>query len=138
MFRRSMVSAFALIGVAHAQEAPRAATPVSAAPAADRVFYDAAFFARFAPQNALDMVKQTPGFSLDAGQSQTRRGFSGAVGNVLIDGARPIAKSQTLSTILSSIPASQVVRTTPRGGTRISLTCGRFPCMISLSTAAAR
>lgn len=109
MLGRMMVSALALTGVAYAQEAPTneaAATP--AASSADRVSYDAAFFAQYTPQNALDMVRQTPGFSLDGGDD--RRGFSGAVGNLLIDGLRPSTKSQSLEGILSRIPASQVVR----------------------------
>lgn len=116
MFRRMMASALALTGVAYAQE-----TPAPAAPSADctprpecatsdsgRVSYDAAFFSQFNPQNALDMVRQTPGFSLNGGDD--RRGFSGAVGNLLIDGVRPTSKSQSLENILSRIPASQVVR----------------------------
>src|SRR5262249_44072788 len=57
---------------------------------------------------AMDMVNQTPGFSFDGGDG--RRGFSGAVGNVLIDGIRPTAKSQPLDSIISHIPAAQVVR----------------------------
>jgi hypothetical protein len=39
-----------------------------------------------------------------------RRGFSGAVGNLLIDGVRPSTKSQGVEGILSRIPANQVVR----------------------------
>jgi len=70
--------------------------------------YEAAFFAQYNPQTASDMVNQVPGFTLNGGDG--RRGFSGAVGNLLIDGVRPTAKSQSLSGILSRIPASQVVR----------------------------
>jgi len=76
-----------------------------------RVSYDAAFFAPFAPLNALDMVKQTPGFVLETVDAdEQRRGFSGALGNVLVDGQRLSAKSQTLSDVLSRIPANEVVR----------------------------
>jgi hypothetical protein len=123
MLGKMMVSALALTGVAYAQEtnpapaearaapscepAPTCATP-SPVSSADRVAYDAAFFAQFNPQNALDMVRQTPGFTLDGGED--RRGFSGAVGNLLIDGTRPTAKSQSLDSILSRIPANQVLR----------------------------
>jgi hypothetical protein len=109
-----MVSALALTGVAYAQEAPPAAAPatservVPTSTSADRVIYEAAQFAQFNPQTALDMVSQIPGFSLDGGEE--RRGFSGAVGNVLIDGVRPSTKSQGVGGILSRIPASQVVR----------------------------
>ncbi|MBL8530485.1 MAG: TonB-dependent receptor [Hyphomonadaceae bacterium] len=108
-------------GAAYAQTSPNAALPgeadctptpqcAAALPptSSDRVAYDAGFFSRFNPQTALDMVRQTPGFSLDGGDD--RRGFSGAVGNLLIDGLRPTAKNQSLDTILSQIPASQVVR----------------------------
>jgi hypothetical protein len=118
----SMASAFALTGVAYAQNAPTNETTTTPATsnadessaaaadrnAADRVSYDAAFFAQFHPQNALDMVNQTPSFSLNGGDD--RRGFSGAVGNLLIDGRRPVAKSQSVSSILQQIPASQVLR----------------------------
>src|SRR4029079_620122 len=82
--------------------APRAAAANS------RLSYDAAYYAQFSPRTALDMVNQTPGFALVEGAE--RRGFSGAVGNVQIDGQRPIAKSQTLADILQRIPAAQVLR----------------------------
>ncbi|HCK82973.1 MAG TPA: hypothetical protein DHW63_00120 [Hyphomonadaceae bacterium] len=116
MLRRMMASALALTGIAYAQEAPAPTAPgadctpmpTCAASVSGRVSYDTAFFAQFNPQNALDMVRQTPGFSLDGGDD--RRGFSGAVGNLLIDGVRPTSKSQSLENILSRIPASQVVR----------------------------
>src|SRR5262245_20725301 len=65
----------------------------------DRVVYAAAFYAQFAPRTALDMVRQTPGFVLQTGDGE-RRGFSGAVGNVLIDGERLSAKSQSLEGVL--------------------------------------
>lgn len=114
MLCRMMVSALALTGVAYAQEAPAtapAATDARVTPTAttgDRTSYDAAQFAQYNPQTALDMVRQLPGFSLDGGAD--RRGFSGAVGNLLIDGVRPSTKSQGVEGILSRIPANQVVR----------------------------
>src|SRR5262245_58408700 len=109
----SIASAFALTGVAYAQNARTNETsatpePTAAANNEDRVAYDAAFYAQFHPQNALDMVNQTPNFALNGGDD--RRGFSGAVGNLLIDGRRPVAKSQSVQSILQQIPASQVVR----------------------------
>jgi hypothetical protein len=121
MIGRMMVSALALTGVAYAQTPPNEETVISpeCAPqpqcstvtpqsSADRIVYEAAYFAQYNPQNANDMVRQTPGFTLDGGDD--RRGFSGAVGNLLIDGLRPSTKSQSLSAILSRIPANQVVR----------------------------
>ena len=74
----------------------------------DRPHYDAQWYATFAPRTALDMVRQTPGFTLAEGEAD-RRGLSGAVGNVLIDGRRPSAKEQTIEEILQRIPAAQVL-----------------------------
>jgi outer membrane receptor protein involved in Fe transport len=71
--------------------------------------YEASFFKPFAPRTALDIARQVPGFSLDFGNSDVR-GFSGAVGNIVIDGARPSTKSESLDTLLSRIPASRVIR----------------------------
>ncbi|MEQ1708122.1 MAG: outer membrane beta-barrel protein [Terricaulis sp.] len=131
MIGRMMVSALALTGIAYAQEAPSApacdpdptcaATPLPTSPSSTmsgRIAYDAAFFAQYNPQNALDMVRQTPGFTLDGGDG--RRGFSGAVGNLLIDGVRPTAKSQSLDSILSRIPARQVLRVEVLSGAETS------------------
>jgi len=80
-----------------------------ALPAANRVNYDAAFYSAFSPRTALDMIRQTPGFVFDEGDEELR-GFTGAVGNVLIDGERLSAKSQLLSDVLARVPASEVVR----------------------------
>ena len=78
------------------------------ATAGDVVTYEPDYFAVFSPRTALDMVERVPGFALDEGQE--RRGFAGAAGNVLIDGAAPAAKSEDLSDILERIPAGDVVR----------------------------
>ncbi len=84
-----------------------AATPAFAQEVqADRVTYPATFYEPFAPQTALDMVRRTPGFALDQGDSV--RGFGGAAGNVLIDGARPSVKAGGLIDYLERIPADQV------------------------------
>jgi hypothetical protein len=78
--------------------------------------YDAAFFAQFAPRTALDIVEHVPGFQLDLGSTQgvngsvDVRGFAGTAGNVVINGARPSTKSETLDTTLQRIPAQRVVR----------------------------
>ena len=71
--------------------------------------YEAAFFVPFAPSNALDIAQRVPGFALDEGNSDIR-GFAGAAGNVVFNGARPSSKSESLATLLSRIPASRVVR----------------------------
>lgn len=118
MIARMMASALAIIAASYAEQAAAqtetgcAPTPTCAPPqaasAAGRLVYEATFFASFNPQNAMDMVSQTPGFSLNGGDD--RRGFSGAVGNLLIDGLRPSTKSQSLDSLLQRIPASQVLR----------------------------
>jgi hypothetical protein len=71
--------------------------------------YDAAFFAQYAPRTALDIARRVPGFSLDLGNSDTR-GFAGAAGNVVINGARPSSKAESLETTLARIPARSVTR----------------------------
>ena len=77
----------------------------------DRVVYDAAFYNAFAPRTALDMIEQTPGFVLDAPEDSSEvRGFAGAVGNVLIDGQRLGAKSQSLRDVLGRVGAREVLR----------------------------
>ena len=50
--------------------------------------YDAGFFAAARPGDAKAMIARIPGFAFDGGGSV--RGLSGAAGNVLIDGRRPI------------------------------------------------
>jgi hypothetical protein len=85
-----------------------AVTTAAPAPVRSRVGYDAAYYAQFRPSTALDMIRETPGFSLE--EATARRGFAGASGNVMVDGEHPIAKSQTLADILERIPAKQVVR----------------------------
>jgi hypothetical protein len=75
---------------------------------ADTVVYRAADYAASSPQTALDMVERTPGFVLDSGNEDVR-GYGAAAGNVLIDGARPVAKSGVIDA-LRRIAASQVDR----------------------------
>ena len=75
--------------------------------------YDAGYFAQYAPRTALDIVQRIPGFTLDLGNNQAAngvdvRGFAGTAGNVVLNGARPSSKSETLETLLARIPASRV------------------------------
>ena len=85
-----------------------AAVASATAPLAAITPYPAAFFASRQPTTALDMVKLLPGFTFDSGGSV--RGFGGAAGNVLIDGARPASKDDGLEEILKRIPFGSVVR----------------------------
>ena len=70
--------------------------------------YPPEFFAAARPNTALDMVQRLPGFNFDGGSSV--RGFAGGGGNVLIDGARSLTKTESLEETLRKIPASTVAR----------------------------
>ena len=72
------------------------------------VRYEPGFFAEFRPVTAYDMIFRIPGFQFDRGTSA--RGLAGTAGNVLIDGERPPTRSDTLDSVLSRIPADQVLR----------------------------
>ncbi|MDH3545520.1 MAG: TonB-dependent receptor [Gammaproteobacteria bacterium] len=72
------------------------------------VAYPAAFFQRYQPSTALDMVNQVPGFQLDNGDDS--RGFTTAAGNILINNQRPSVKQDTPASMLGRIPAGNVVR----------------------------
>ena len=73
-----------------------------------RQVYSPAYFAAFAPRNALDMLEQVPGFSIEG--PDNARGLGQASGNVLINGERPSSKSDNTQQQLSRISASDVVR----------------------------
>src|SRR5258707_7461820 len=80
--------------------------PAWAAPEQGISVYPASFFADARPATAYDMVSRLPGFAFDNGLSA--RGFAGTAGNVLVDGARPTAKTDDLNSILTRIAASSV------------------------------
>jgi hypothetical protein len=102
--------AFGLSGEAAAQQ-PAGGEQVSTiqGPASRRATYPASFFTPYAPRTALDIVRRVPGFTLELGDSEVR-GFAGAAGNVVINGARPSSKSEPLDSLLAAIPANRVVR----------------------------
>jgi hypothetical protein len=111
-----MVGASALALIA----SPSAAQPSSAPPSTPTQgsrtnVYDVGFFIQYAPRTAYDIVQRIPGFTLDLGNNQAAtgvdvRGFAGTAGNVVINGARPSTKAETLDTLLQRIPASRVIR----------------------------
>ena len=70
--------------------------------------YPAAYFAGAQLSTAYDMVGRLPGFVFDDGNSA--RGFAGTAGNVLINSARPTAKTDDLQAILKRIAATRVAR----------------------------
>jgi hypothetical protein len=73
------------------------------------VTFSTAYFSKFNPLTALDMVEQVPGFELEESDDETR-GYAGAAGNLLINNNRPSAKQDLPSAILARIPAGNVER----------------------------
>ena len=91
-----------------AQTAPLAPTPVAEAGQQGVLVFTPDFFAAQRPNTALDMVNRVPGFSVQDGDGS--RGFEGAVGNILINGARPASKNDTGSSVLGRTLVAQVER----------------------------
>ena len=71
--------------------------------------YGQDYFAGAQPASAMDMVMLVPGFRLVEGNALVR-GYSGALGNILIDGSPPASKQDLLEDILKRIPAASVER----------------------------
>lgn len=83
--------------------------------------YTAADLAKFAPANAGDMVRRLPGFTIIEGDAGVR-GYAGARGNVLVDGAWPSSKHEDVDDLLERIPAASVARIELiRGGAGIDM-----------------
>jgi hypothetical protein len=102
--------ALILPALASAQTPAPGDQPIAGSTQATRTTaYDAAFFAQYAPRTALDIARRVPGFNLDLGDSEIR-GFAAAAGNVVINGARPSSKAESLETTLQRIPARRVQR----------------------------
>lgn len=72
----------------------------------DHIFVPADF-SQYAPQTALDMVSQIPGFRISDDNNEAR-GFGQASQNVLINGQRISSKSTNARDALSRIPAANV------------------------------
>lgn len=100
-------STMALAGIARAQETTPPAKPVASSTPEGVQVFEPAFFARYNPVTAEDMVRQLPGFSIDEGAEL--RGFGATAGNVLIDGQRPSSKT-SLKDELARIAAGSVLR----------------------------
>jgi outer membrane receptor for ferrienterochelin and colicins len=116
---------------AQAQTASPAAPP---AVTADHRVYEAAEFARFAPQTALDMLNQVPGFTIR--QATIERGLGQATGNVLLNGQRISNKSDDILAQLRRIPAGNVIRIEIRDGSTLGIPglSGQVADVVSRST----
>ena len=84
------------------------ASPADTSASEARQQFEPAFFERFAPRSALDMVNQIPGFILQSGNDG--RGLGQANENILINGERLSGKSDSARDQLGRIPADRVVR----------------------------
>jgi len=94
-----------------------AARPVSSA---QTQVYEPAYFARFAPQTAADMVGNVPGFAI-TGNDGDERGFGQASQNVLINGRRVSGKANDAATALGRIAAESVLRIEIVDGATLSI-----------------
>ncbi len=125
---RGGVVAFLMVA-AVATTVPEAASQTSTDPSTQQQLraadvYPRAFFDRFYPLTALDILNRVPGFAVSAGEEL--RGFGGGAGNVLVDGVRPSVKSEGLEAFLSRIPADAVERVEVfRGAQRAGETAGQ-------------
>lgn len=108
MFDSLLVATAAAALTVQAPQTTSAAAPTADAAQQGVLIFTPDFFAEARPNTALDMINRLPGFDLSDGDGS--RGFEGAVGNVLINGARPASKSDTGSNVLNRTPASQVER----------------------------
>ncbi|MFM5908366.1 MAG: hypothetical protein ACKOPO_12410 [Novosphingobium sp.] len=104
----ALVAALACAAPALASDNGEAAV-LPPAQAGRSTVYQTDYFAEFAPSNALDIVRRVPGFVLEETNTEVR-GFSGAAGNIVVDGARPSSKTESLGAMLASIPARRVLR----------------------------
>ena len=87
---------------------PAVVPPPQPSSTAGKNVYTPADFARFAPKNALDMLRQVPGFTII--EAVQERGLGQASENVLLNGERIQSKSGGAVAELQKIPASNVER----------------------------
>lgn len=104
----SAPSVFAQDGSAPAGDAPAPAPTDAGTTSRARQVYTPADFARYAPNNAYDMLSQVPSFQIR--DNENLRGLGQATGNVLFNGERPSNKADDMYTQLSRIPAGNVER----------------------------
>lgn len=104
----SAPSVFAQDGSAPAGDAPAPAPADAGTTSRARQVYTPADFARYAPNNAYDMLSQVPSFQIR--DNENLRGLGQATGNVLFNGERPSNKADDMYTQLSRIPAGNVER----------------------------
>jgi outer membrane receptor for ferrienterochelin and colicins len=110
--------AIAGAGSAYAQET-LPAPPVAAVSVTENV-YGPDFYARFAPRSALDMIQQTPGFTITEVVAG-KRGLGQGGANVLINSQRISSKATSAADALNRISADRVVRVEIVDGARLNI-----------------
>ena len=119
LIRAALLASAALSGPARAQDAyvppvvpapsaPTTAAPAGAVPSTGKRIFTPEDFARYAPRNALDMLRQVPGFIIR--EAIQERGLGQASENVLLNGQRVPSKSGGAIAELQKISASNVER----------------------------
>lgn len=106
--RPVLLSTVAMLLLTPLDDARAAEASSQATPASNKRVFTPADFSRFAPKNALDMLKQVPGFSIRAADDE--RGLGQASENVLINGQRIANKSGGAIDELGRIPSANVER----------------------------
>lgn len=84
-----------------------------------KTIYEPEFFDIFAPQTALDMVREIPGFTIS--ETSEDRGLGNASQNVLINGKRIAGKSNDAQTVLGRLAVSQIIRFEIVDGSSLSI-----------------
>lgn len=87
---------------------PATSPPPVATEAGNKQVYTPADFVRYAPRNALDMLRQVPGFTIRSGSQE--RGLGQASENVLLNGQRVANKSGGAVEELEKMAADRVER----------------------------
>ena len=87
---------------------------------ASETSYGPEFFARFSPRSALDMVQQTPGFTITDSDPE-KRGLGQGGANVLINSQRISSKATSAADALNRISADRVVRIELVDGARLNI-----------------
>jgi hypothetical protein len=112
-----------------------AAAQTTSPASANIIIFGPDFFAESRPNDAYEMARRIPGFSIVESDDEVR-GYSAAAGNVLIDGKQPASKEE-LEDILRRIPAARVARIELIRGSAPGIDLGGHPVVINVVTVAA-
>jgi hypothetical protein len=119
-FGATLLAAGLLAAPAQAQSSAES-SPDLAGPGANvtETVYAPEFYDRYSPRSALDMVQQTPGFTIT--ESAAKRGLGQGGANVLINSQRISSKATSAADTLTRIAADRVVRIEIVDGARLNI-----------------